>query len=263
MRMKMKIFNHQFRNATESFASWPSYLQHMKKCTQPWLNVIKNAARAKGRSNSNNKQQQKQNTRKQQNQQQRQTAAKQSCKDKSARILEILFIYISLVPFRPQQQQRPSSFPALFAHSDCLLLLPLRPFCAVPLVCYACLFVSQESNRKIYPQLEQQPEGEQKTGLAFCILPIRSVAAAVAAATAAAAALLGKSLHSGVCFIKNQRKTQSLLRIISILIYFVCKREILWYFLIVVAVRQLNDNDDDDDEDEDEHHDQRGVQLVV
>lgn len=26
------------------------------------------------------------------------TAAKQSCKDKSARILEILFIYISLVP---------------------------------------------------------------------------------------------------------------------------------------------------------------------
>lgn len=54
MRMKMKIFNHQFKNATESFASWPSYLQHMKKCTLPWLNVIKNAARAKGRSSNNN-----------------------------------------------------------------------------------------------------------------------------------------------------------------------------------------------------------------
>lgn len=267
MRMKMKIFNHQFKNATESFASWPSYLQHMKKCTQPWLNVIKNAARAKGRSNSNNNNKSKTpESNKTNNKGKRQQS--KVAKIKAHASLKFYLFISRLSHSVPSSSSStappPSPFAALFAHSDCQLLLPLRPFCAVPLVCYACLFVSQESNRKIYPQLEQQPEGEQKTGLAFCILPIRSVAAAIAAATAAAAALLGKSLHSGVCFIKNQRKTQSLLRIISILIYFVCKREILWYFLIVVAVRQLNDNDDDDDDgDEDEHHDQRGVQLVV
>lgn len=83
-------------------------------------------------------QQQKQNTRKQQKQQQRQTAAKQSCKDKSARILEILFIYISLVPFRPQQQHRPSpsSHSQLSSHA---------PPSAASILCCSfsllCLFV--------------------------------------------------------------------------------------------------------------------------
>lgn len=245
MRMKMKMFNHQFKNATESFVSWPSYLQHMKKCTQPWLNVIKNAARAKSRSNNNNNNKSKTpESNKNNNKGKRQQS--KVAKIKAHASLKFYLFISRLSHSVPSSSTDP---PPLPTHSSPrTLLLPLRPFCAVPLVCYACLFVSQESNRKIYPQLEQQPEGKKKTGqLAFCILPIRSVAVA-------AAALLGKSLHSGVCFIKNQRKTQSLLRIISILIYFVCKREILWYFLIVVAVRQLNDNDDDDDED----HDQRG-----